>query len=87
MKAEEIQNLIKQLIEKTGVTLKEISVTLDGPKNMWVTVIVAEPHFYLSSEGEGLHALNHLVHRIIENKMICQVARRARSVKGTSLLF
>ncbi|OGI95511.1 hypothetical protein A2917_03070 [Candidatus Nomurabacteria bacterium RIFCSPLOWO2_01_FULL_42_17] len=74
MKAEEIQNLIKQLIEKTGVTLKEISVTLDGPKNMWVTVIVAEPHFYLSSEGEGLHALNHLVHRIIENKMISESA-------------
>ena len=64
----EIQNLIEKLIEKTGVKLKEISITLDGPKNMWVSITVGEPHFYLSGDGEGLHALNHLVHRIIEAK-------------------
>ena len=68
MKKEEIQSLIKELIEKTGVTLKEISVTEDGPKNIWVSVEVNEPHFFVSFDGEGLHALNHLVHRIIENK-------------------
>jgi len=68
MKKEEIKNLIKELIGKTGVTLKEISVTEDGPKNMWISVEVNEPHFFVSFDGEGLHALNHLVRRIIESK-------------------
>lgn len=68
MDKQEIQNLIKELIEKTGVMLNEISITLDGPKNMWVSVEVSEPHFFVSYDGEGLHALNHLVHRIIEAK-------------------
>ena len=49
--------------------MNEISITEDGPKNMWVSVEVNEPHFFVSREGEGLHALNHLVHRIIEAKM------------------
>ena len=69
MDKEQIQNLIKKLIEKTTVKLNEISVTEDGPKNMWVSVTVGEPHFFISSDGEGLHALNHLVHRIIESKI------------------
>ena len=64
----EIQKLIKELIEKTTVKLNEISITEDGPKNMWISVEVNEPHFFVSREGEGLHALNHLVHRIIEAK-------------------
>lgn len=68
MKKEEIQNLIKELVEKTTVKLNGISVLEDGPKNMWVSVEVSEPHFFIFREGEGLHALNHLVHRIIEAK-------------------
>ncbi len=68
MEKEEIKNLIKELIEKTTIGLKEISVTLDGPKNIWVSVEVKEPHFFILSDGEGLHALNHIVHRIIESK-------------------
>ncbi|MFA5840930.1 MAG: R3H domain-containing nucleic acid-binding protein [Candidatus Paceibacterota bacterium] len=68
MKQEEIQNLIKELIEKTTVKLNGISVVEDGPKNIWVSVEVSEPHFFISREGEGLQALSHLVHRIIESK-------------------
>ena len=68
MKKEEIQNLIKELIEKTTVKLNGISIIEDGPKNMWISVEVNEPHLFISREGEGLHALNHLVHRIIEAK-------------------
>ena len=64
----EIQKLIKELIEKTTVKLNEISITEDGPKNMWFSVEVNEPHFFVSRDGEGLYALNHLVHRIIEAK-------------------
>ncbi len=69
MDKEQIQNLIEKLIEKTTVKLNEISITEDGSKNIWVSVTVGEPHFFISSDGEGLHALNHLVHRIIESKM------------------
>lgn len=68
MKKDEIQNLIKELVEKTTVKLNRISITEDGPKNLWVSVEVSEPHFFISREGEGLHALNQLVHRIIEAK-------------------
>ena len=69
MKKEEIQNLIKELIEKTTVKLNTISVLEDGPKNIWISAEVNEPHFFISHEGEGLQALNHIVHRIVENKM------------------
>jgi len=68
MKKEEIQNLIKELIEKTSIKLNKIEVVEEGPQNIFVSVEVSEPHFFISREGEGLHALNHLVHRIIENK-------------------
>jgi spoIIIJ-associated protein len=64
----EIQNLIKELIEKITIKPSEVLVTEDGPKNTWVAVEVAEPHFFTSRDGEGLQALNHLVHRIIESK-------------------
>ncbi|MFA6353979.1 MAG: R3H domain-containing nucleic acid-binding protein [Candidatus Paceibacterota bacterium] len=68
MKKEEIQNLIKELIEKTTVKLNGISMVDDGPKNVWVSVEVSEPHFFIGHDGDGLHALSHLVHRIIEAK-------------------
>ncbi len=68
MKKDEIQNLIKELVEKTTVKINEISVVEENPKNIWVSVEVNEPHFFISHEGEGLHALNHIVHRILESK-------------------
>jgi spoIIIJ-associated protein len=68
MKKDEIQNLIKELIEKTTVKLNTISAVEEGSKSLWVSVEVGEPHFFIAREGEGLHALNHLVHRIIEAK-------------------
>ena len=89
MDKQEIQNLIKELIEKTTVRLNGISVVEDGPKNMWVSVEVAEPHFFISREGEGLQALNHLVHRIIENKMFpkTDLGDSPKSVFGTQVLI
>ncbi|HEY4513354.1 MAG TPA: R3H domain-containing nucleic acid-binding protein [Candidatus Paceibacterota bacterium] len=68
MNREEIQNLIKELIGKTNVNIGEISVIEDTPKNIWISVQVSEPHFFVSNDGEGLHALNHLIHRIMEAK-------------------
>jgi spoIIIJ-associated protein len=64
----EIQNLIKELIGKTAIKLNSIEVIEDGPKNILVSVEVSEPHFFISRDGEGLHALNHLVHRMLEAK-------------------
>lgn len=64
----EIQNLIRELIEKTGISVTEISITEDSPEKTWFKVEVSEPHFYIWREGEGLSALNHLVRRVIESK-------------------
>jgi spoIIIJ-associated protein len=68
MDKDEIQKLIKDLVEKTTIKLNGISVVEEGPKNIMVSVEVNEPHFFISRDGEGLQALNHLVHRIIETK-------------------
>jgi len=68
MDKQEIQNLIRELIEKTTIKLNGINILEDGPKNIWISAEVAEPHFFISHDGEGLQALNHLAHRIVENK-------------------
>ena len=64
----EIQNLIKQLIEKTGVVATKIVMTEDSPRNTWFSVEISEPHLFVGRDGEALYALNHLVRRIIETK-------------------
>ncbi|MSU44748.1 hypothetical protein EXS45_01020 [Candidatus Nomurabacteria bacterium] len=66
MKKSEIQNLIKILIEKTGVIPSEVSITEDGPNNTWFSVEVSDPHLFIVRDGEGLYALNHLVRRMVE---------------------
>src|SRR3989338_4297666 len=68
MKKEEMQNLIKELIEKTGVTTTQITITEDSPTNTLFSVEVNEPHFFIGRDGEALYALNHLVRRIFEAK-------------------
>src|SRR3989344_3588598 len=65
----EIQNLIKEIIEKTLVKTKEITISPDAGDNIWFSVEVNEPHFFITREGEALHALNHLVRRIVETKL------------------
>ena len=68
MKKEEIQSLIKELIEKTGIVTTGVAITEDGPSNTWFSVEVNEPHFFVGHDGEALYALNHLVRRIVEGK-------------------
>ena len=63
-----IQNLIKDLIEKTMVKVSEITITEDKGSNTWFGVEVNEPRFFIDREGEALQALNHLVRRMIETK-------------------
>lgn len=69
MDKNEIQNLIRDLIEKTTVALKNISMEEKESGGVWFSAEVSEPHFFISQGAEGLHALNHLVHRIMENKL------------------
>lgn len=69
MNKEQVQNLIKELIEKTGVVTTQIAFTEENENNIWFSVEVDEPHFFISREGEALYALNHLVRRILEAKM------------------
>jgi len=74
MKKTEIQNLIKELIEKTAITVSEISVNEEDSKHTWFSVQVSEPHFFTGKEGEALRALNHLVKKIAENQMLLERA-------------
>ena len=66
MNKNEIQNLIKELIEKTSVSVKSINLADNNLKGSWFEVEVDEPYHFVSREGEALSALNHLVRRIIE---------------------
>jgi len=68
MDKKEIQNLIKELIEKTTIPVKEIIITEDGSKTTCFSVEVSEPHFFVGNGGEALFALNHLARRIIDSR-------------------
>jgi spoIIIJ-associated protein len=68
MDKKEIQNLIKELIEKTTIDVKEININEDNGKTTWFSVEVDQPYFFINHGGEGLFALNHLVRRIVEFK-------------------
>ncbi|MES2023458.1 MAG: R3H domain-containing nucleic acid-binding protein [Patescibacteria group bacterium] len=68
MNNQEIQNLIKDLIEKMAVTVNSIEITENNGKSVVFSVEVSEPHFFVSRDGEGLFSLNHLVKRIVESK-------------------
>jgi spoIIIJ-associated protein len=69
MKKAEIQNLIKEIIEKTNVNVKEVIIEEKNPKSVWFSVEVDNPYFFINRGGEALSALNHLVKRIIETKL------------------
>jgi len=69
MKKTEIQNLIKEIIEKTNVAVREVGIEEKNPKSVWFSVEVDNPYFFTSRGGEALSALNHLVKRIVETKL------------------
>jgi predicted RNA-binding protein Jag len=74
MNKSEMQNLIKELIEKTTISVSKISVDEDKPtsfrsngdKTTWFSVEVSQPHFFWERGGEALFAINHLARRMIE---------------------
>jgi len=63
-----MQNLIKELVEKTTIPVREIAILDDGSKTTCFAVEVNEPHFFLGRGGEALFALNHIARKIIEAK-------------------
>jgi predicted RNA-binding protein Jag len=65
----QMQNLIKELIEKMDIAVSEVLISQeDGSKTTWYSVIMPTPHFFTGHDGEALSALNHLVRRIVESK-------------------
>ncbi|MFA5095529.1 MAG: R3H domain-containing nucleic acid-binding protein [Candidatus Paceibacterota bacterium] len=74
----EMQNLIKELIEKTTIPVNKISTDEDRPvslnsngdKTTWFSVEVSQPHFFWERGGEALFAINHLARRMIEAKTL-----------------
>lgn len=74
MQKHEIQNLIKELVEKIVSTEGVLDVSQnENLKTTLFQINVKDPHLFLSREGEALQALNHVVRRMIE----------ARSFKNT----
>lgn len=65
MNKTELENLIRDLVERLTVPVENITTSEDRG-GTFVALEVREPHFFISREGEALHALNHLVHRMIE---------------------
>ena len=71
-----IENLIKELVEKTTITVNKISISKDKPTTfnsneddtIWVSVEVNQPHFFWEHGGEALFAVNHLARKMIEAK-------------------
>lgn len=71
-----MENLIKELIEKTTISVSKISTDEDKPstfrsdndKTTWFSVEVSQPHFFWERGGEALFAINHLARRMIEAK-------------------
>ena len=78
MNKSEMQNLIKELIEKTTISVSKISTDEDKPstfksngdKTTWFSVEVSQPHFFWEHGGEALFAINHLARRMIEAKTL-----------------
>lgn len=77
MNKSEMQNLIKELIEKTTIAVSKISIDEDKPssfksngdKTTWFSVEVSQPHFFWEHGGEALFAVNHLARKMIEAKV------------------
>ncbi len=70
MNSQEIQNLIKEILETMGLKVKEVVISNeDGSKTTWFSAEVDNPYHFTFREGEALQALNHLVRRIVESKL------------------
>jgi spoIIIJ-associated protein len=68
MSNEEIKNLAREIIEKATIEVTEISLNEEKPGSVWVSVEVKEPNLLIGRDKEGLQALNHLLHRILDNR-------------------
>jgi spoIIIJ-associated protein len=69
MHNDEIKNIIQELLEKINTEVLELSLTEEKPGSVWISVELKEPQPFIGREKEGLQALNHLLHRILESKI------------------
>lgn len=76
MNHNEIQNLIKDLLEKATIPVREITIIEkegapgSGSTTTWFNVEVGNPYHITGRGGDALFALNHLVKKIVESKMV-----------------
>lgn len=67
MNTKEIENVIKEIVEKMNFSVEAITIsTPEDSKTTWFSVAVTEPYHFTKKEGEALSALNHLVRRLVE---------------------
>lgn len=70
MFTETLQNNIRGFIDKTGLTSKEITFEVsENGKTLWCKIYTDDGYLFLGRGGEGLSALNHLVHKIVEREL------------------
>ncbi|MBP6060409.1 MAG: hypothetical protein KA515_00170 [Candidatus Pacebacteria bacterium] len=69
MQKKEIENLIRELIEKINIKVSKIDVVEEKNGNLMYAVEISEPHHFIAREGEALYALNHVVRRIVEKNI------------------
>jgi predicted RNA-binding protein Jag len=74
MNKEKTQNIIKDIIEKVGFEVVEVSLqekeSKDGSSSTWFSITLNDPYLFLHNNAGGLLALNHLVKRITEEPFI-----------------
>lgn len=68
MDKESLKNLIHDLINKV-VPVKEVVLAPDESNGLWFKVDISDAHLFTYREGEALMALNHIIRRIVENKI------------------
>ncbi len=71
----EIQNLIRDILEKATIPVKEITVIEKDGKGgssntTWFSVETNQPYHLIGRGGDALFALNHLVKKIVEAKNV-----------------
>jgi len=67
MKKEKITELIGQMLAKLGVSFDEVEVT-EAAGHTLFTIRTKDSGVLIGTRGETLHALNHIVKKVLEDK-------------------
>lgn len=67
MKQDAVLTIIRELVQKMGIDLKDIHVSVVGGHTLF-TLATPDSGALIGTQGETLHALNHMVKKVLEGK-------------------